>query len=272
VTRARAVALLAVVAAAAPACGSDLGPASAPAAVPVRIQLVGSRPQLAAGVRDAVTLIGGRRVTSARQADLVVTDTQAAAAHAARENPGTHILLLGPRPTRSPAANVRVVEFDRAGLAYLAGALAALDAPSVAVAERSGGLEPAFRAGADAAERPVTVSSVACGATTGAAVVYVPDRACLPRAPGAVVIASARVPHARMLALLGPRPAVVVAETARSVQDGIFQPGIALESLRDDAIGFAWVSPALAPAALDRLQSIEDTVRAETAPIPPLAP
>lgn len=75
-----------------------------------------------------------------------------------------------------------------------------------------------------------------------------------------------------MLGLLGPRPAVVVAETARSVQDGIFQPGIALEGLRDDAVGFAWISPALPPAAVHRLQDIEDTVRAETAPVPTIAP
>ena len=75
-----------------------------------------------------------------------------------------------------------------------------------------------------------------------------------------------------MLALLGPRPAVVVAEAARSVQDGVFDPGVWLEGLRDDAIGFSWVSPSLEPADLDRLQHVEDRVRAETAPVPAVAP
>jgi hypothetical protein len=118
----------------------------------------------------------------------------------------------------------------------------------------------------------VSATSVACGAATAAAVVYVPDASCRPSAPGALVIAPQRLPGARMLALLGPRPAVVVAQTVRSVQDGIFQPGVAVEGLRDDAIGFSWISPAVGLAAVDRLQHVEDTVRAETAPIPAVAP
>ena len=72
--------------------------------------------------------------------------------------------------------------------------------------------------------------------------------------------------------MLRTRPEVVVAATARSVQDGSFDPGIALEGLREDAIGFDWVSPALSARAFTRLQSIEDTVRAETAHIPAVAP
>ena len=63
-----------------------------------------------------------------------------------------------------------------------------------------------------------------------------------------------------------------VAEAARNVQDGIFEPGVALEGLRDDAIGFGWISPALAPATVDRLQHIEDGVRAESAGVPAVAP
>jgi hypothetical protein len=86
------------------------------------------------------------------------------------------------------------------------------------------------------------------------------------------VIAPVRLSGADMLALLGPRPAVVVAEAARSVQDGVFDPGVWLEGLRDDAIGFSWVSPALSPSDLDRLQHVEDRVRAETAPVPPVDP
>jgi hypothetical protein len=86
------------------------------------------------------------------------------------------------------------------------------------------------------------------------------------------VIAPARLAGVTMLALLRTRPEVIVAAAARSVQDGAFAPGIALEGLREDAIGFAWVSPAVAQGAITRLQSIEDTTRAETADIPPVAP
>jgi hypothetical protein len=265
-------ALLALVAVAAPACGSDLGPGSTPAAVPVRIQLDHADSQMAAGVRDAIEMIGAREVGSAQDADLVVAGTEAAANAAARVNPGTHILLVGVRPLQPVASNVRVVEYDRGALAYLAGALAALSGREVAVAERGSVLAQAFRAGVAAARRPATVTSAGCGGSTTAAVVYVPDASCRPDAPDALVIAPQRLAGARMLALLGPRPAVVVADTARSVQDGIFQAGIYLEGLRDDAIGFSWVSPAVAPAAFDRLQSIEDTVRAETAPVPTVAP
>jgi hypothetical protein len=270
-SRTAALLVLAMVAVTA-GCGSDLGPASTPAAVPVRIQLVQASPALATGARDAVAMIGARLVESTMEADLVVTNAPAAAAAAARANPGTHVLVVGPRPTTAVAADVRVVEFDRGALAYLAGALAALTSPDVAVAEAGGVLEPAFRAGAAAARPGASVSSVACGAATAAAVVYVPDPGCRPRSPGERVIAPSRLGHAAMLALLGPRPAVVVAEAARSVQDGIFEPGIALEGLRDDAIGFGWISPALAPATVDRLQHIEDRVRAETAGVPAVAP
>jgi hypothetical protein len=272
VSRARVGALLALVAAAAAACGSDLGPASTPAAVPVRILLAASDRQLAAGVHDAVTMVGGRQVDSARDADLVVAGTEAEAAAAARANPGTHILLVGVRPLRPVAANVRVVEYDRGGLAYLAGALAGLSGRTVAVAERGNVLAQAFRAGVAAARARARIVAAGCGEATAASVVYVPDAACRPAAPGALVIAPERLPHARMLALLGPRPAVVVAGAARSVQDGIFEPGAFLEGLRQDAIGFGWVTPSISPAAFDRLQSIEDTVRAETAPVPTVAP
>jgi hypothetical protein len=269
VTRAAALALLAMAAA---GCGSDLGPASTAPAAPVRILLVQASPGLAQGVRDAISMIGARTVTDASQADLVVTARLAAAATAARENPGTHVLVVGPRPVGAVAANVRVVEFDRGQLAYMAGALAALRGREVAVAEPGSALSAAFAAGAHAANRGAQAASVACGAQTTAVIVYVPRPACRPRAPAAAVIAPARLAGATMLGLLGTRPEVVVAVTARSVQDGSFGPGIALEGLREDAIGFDWVSPALSARAFTRLQSIEDTVRAETADIPPVAP
>jgi hypothetical protein len=272
VIRAAVPALGLVLAAVAAGCGSDLGPASTPAAVPVRIQLVHASAALATGARDAIAMIGARLVPATTQADLVVTADPAAAAAASLANPGTHILVVGAPPPAAPAPNVRFVEFDRAGMAYLAGALTALRSPRIAVAEPGDALAPAFRAGAAAVRGGVSATSVACGAATAAAVVYVPDPSCRPSAPGALVIAPQRVPGARMLALLGPRPAVVVAQTVRSVQDGIFQPGVAVEGLRDDAIGFSRISPAVGLAAVDRLQHVEDTVRAETAPIPAVAP
>jgi hypothetical protein len=272
VIRGAAPALWIILAAAAAGCGSDLGPASPAAAVPVRIQLVHASAALDAGVRDAIAMIGARLVHRTTQADLVVTDDPAAAAVASLANPGTHILVVGTEPAAAPPPNVRIVEFDRGGMAYLAGALAALEAPGIAVAEPGGVLEPAFRAGAAAVRRGASASSVRCGAVTSAAVVYVPDPACRPRGRGARLIAPRRVAGARMLALLGPRPAVVVAKTVRSVQDGIFQPGVAIEGLREDAIGFPWISPAVSQATVDRLQHVEDTVRAETAPVPAVAP
>jgi hypothetical protein len=170
------------------------------------------------------------------------------------------------------AANVRVVEFDRGQHAYLAGALAGLRGANVAVAEPADALSAAFAAGARVANRGAETTTVACGQTTAATVVYIPDPGCRPRAPAAQVIAPVRLSGAAMLAVLRTRPAVVVAETARSVQDGAFDPGIALEGLREDAIGFDWISPAVAQRNFTRLQAIEDTVRGETVQIPSVAP
>jgi hypothetical protein len=269
VIRAAALVLLA---AAAAGCGSDLGPASTAPAAPVRILLVGGSPGLAQGVRDAIAMIGAKRVTAVSRADLVVTAQQSAAATAARVNTGTHVLVVGQPPAGAVAANVRVVEFDRGQLAYLAGALAALRSGDVAVAEPGSTLAAAFAAGAHAADGGARATSVTCGATTAAAVVYVPDTACRPHAPAAQLIAPANLPGATMLAVLRTRPEVVVAAAARSVQDGAFTPGIALEGLGEDAIGFAWVSAEVGQGANTRLQSIEDRVRAGTANVPSVAP
>jgi hypothetical protein len=271
VIRSARPALLVILAAAAAGCGSDLGPGSTPAAAPVRIQLVHGTAALAVGVRDAITMIGARLVHDTADADLVVTADPAAAATAARANAGTHILVVAATPRGTLAPNVRVVGFDRAGMAYLAGALAALEGSTVAVAEPGSELAAAFRAGA-AAVGSVSATSVACGAPSTATVVYLPDPTCRPRDGSARVIAPRRLAGAKMLAVLETRPAVVVTETARSVQDGIFQPGVAVAGLRQDAIGFAWISPAVPAATVDRLQHVEDAVRAETAPVPSLAP
>jgi len=143
----RAVVALVALAATAAGCGSDLGPASAPAVVPVRLQLVQGTPELATGARDAVDMVGARMVTDTSDADLVVTASPAAAAQAARVNPGTHILLVTPRPPQKLPPNVRAVQFDRGGMAYMAGALAAVRARGVAVVEDGDDLEDAFRAG-----------------------------------------------------------------------------------------------------------------------------
>src|SRR4029079_14907123 len=88
--------------------------------------------------------------------------------------------------------------------------------PAIAVAEDGNALTAAFRAGAEEVTGHAAVSSVACGAVTAAAVVYVPDPGCRPRGSGAAVIAPQRLPGADMLALLGPRPAVLGSEEARS--------------------------------------------------------
>jgi hypothetical protein len=171
VIRAAALALLAATAA---GCGSDLGPASTAPAAPVRILLVQGSPGLAQGVRDSIAMIGARTVTAVTQADLVVTASLSAAATAARQNPGTHVLVVGERPPGAVAANVRVVEFDRGQLAYLAGALAALrgGGGTVAVAEPGRVLAAAFAAGARAADHRVHATSVACGTATTATDVY----------------------------------------------------------------------------------------------------
>jgi hypothetical protein len=269
VIRAAALVLLAATAA---ACGSDLGPASTAPAAPVRILLVQGSPGLERGVRDAIALIDARTVTAVSQADLVVTAHLPAAAAATRENGGTHILVVGARPAGAVAANVRVVEFDSGELAYLAGALAGLRGGDVAVAEPGSALTGAFAAGARATDGAAQATSVACGEATAATVVYVPDPSCRPHAAAAQMIAPARLTGATMLAVLRTRPEVVVAQTARSVQDGAFVAGIALEGLRADAIGFAWISPVVAASAITRLQSVEDAVRAGTANVPSVAP
>jgi len=102
-------------------------------------------------------------VTDTSQADLVVTASPAAAAEAARVNPGTHILLVTPHPPQNLPDNVRAVQFDRGGMAYLAGALAALRARDVAVVEDGDTLEDAFRAGTQEVTRHASVTSVPCG-------------------------------------------------------------------------------------------------------------
>ena len=49
-------------------------------------------------------------------------------------------------------------------------------------------------------------------------------------------------------------------------------PGVMLEGLRQDALGIDWISPSVPPSAVDRLQHIEDLIRAGQAQIPLVAP
>jgi hypothetical protein len=43
-----------------------------------------------------------------------------------------------------------------------------------------------------------------------------------------------------------------------------------LEGLREDVLGIGWIAPSVSPSAVDRLQRIEDRVRAGQATVPPV--
>ena len=80
------------------------------------------------------------------------------------------------------------------------------------------------------------------------------------------------VDGADQLAVLGPRPWVAVAAAARAVQAGQWVPGVMLEGLRQDVLGFGWIAPSVPAAQVDRLQRIEDMIRAGQAEVPLVAP
>jgi len=65
---------------------------------------------------------------------------------------------------------------------------------------------------------------------------------------------------------------VTVSAAARAVQAGRWVPGVMLEGLRQDALGVGWISPSVPPSAVDRLQRIEDLIRAGQATVPLVAP
>ena len=50
---------------------------------------------------------------------------------------------------------------------------------------------------------------------------------------------------ADQLAVVGPRPWVAVAAAARAVQAGRWVPGVMLEGLRQDVLGFGWIAPSV---------------------------
>jgi hypothetical protein len=133
-------------------------------------------------------------------------------------------------------------------------------------------LAAAARAGAATAGPPLVVTTTACGAATTADVVYVERPACLSDRPSGRVIAPQMIDGADQLAVIGPRPWVAVAAAARAVQAGRFVPGVMLEGLRQDVLGVGWIAPSVPAAAVDRLQRIQDQIRAGQADVPLVAP
>ena len=269
----RPAAIAAIVAVLAAGCGSDTGPPAAKAARPVRIALLDPSPELARGVRDAERYVGAAETGDEASADLVVTAYARRAAAAATRRDDAHVLLLGAPPPDPVPANLLVVQISRGQPAYLAGALAALaGARTVAVAGGDDELAAAVRAGGEEAGGPLDVSVAGCGAATGAEVVYAERPECIAAGGSAKVIAPRRVADADQLAVVGPRPWVAVAAAARAVQSGRWAPGVMLEGLRQDVLGIGWISPSVSVSAVDRLQRIEDLIRAGQATVPLVAP
>ncbi|MGH3074887.1 MAG: hypothetical protein ACRDQC_08170, partial [Gaiellales bacterium] len=133
-------------------------------------------------------------------------------------------------------------------------------------------LAAAARAGAAAAGAPLDVTTAACGAKTAADVVYVERPECLSDPTAGQVIAPQMIDGADQLAVIGPRPWVAVAAAARAVQAGRFVPGLMLEGLRQDVLGVSFIAPSVPAAAVDRLQRIQDQIRAGQADVPLVAP
>jgi len=254
-------------------CGSDMGaPAAAPAR-PVRIALLDPSAPLLRGVHDAERFVGAVETADAGSADLIVTGDPAQAVAAARRSPDAHVLLVGGTPSEPAPENLLAVEISRGQPAYLAGALAAVTgAHSMAVVGGNDELAAAARAGGQAAGAPLEVSIAACGAATSAEVIYVERPECLSGGDSGKVVAPVMVDGADQLAVVGPRPWVAVAAAARAVQAGRWTPGVTLEGLRQDVLGFGWIDPSVPASQVDRLQRIEDMIRAGQADVPLVAP
>ena len=254
-------------------CGSDTTAPSAPPAQPVRIALLEPSAALVRGVHDAERFVGAVETADAGSADLVVTGDPARATATAKSWPGTHVLLVGGTPPGPAPRNLLAVQISRGQPAYLAGAVAALaGAHTVAVAGGDEELAVAVRAGGEETGTALDVTSTACGAATTGDVVYLERPECLPAGFTGKVVAPEMVDGADQLAVVGPRPWVAVAAAARAVQAGRFVPGVMLEGLRQDVLGIGWISPSIPAAAVDRLQRIEDRIRAGQADVPLVAP
>jgi basic membrane lipoprotein Med (substrate-binding protein (PBP1-ABC) superfamily) len=254
-------------------CGSDTGPAPAAPARPVRIALLDPSAPLLRGLRDAERFVGAVETADAGAADLVVTTDAERAAATAKRSPDAHVLLMGAAPRDPLPANLLVVQISRGQSAYLAGALAALTgADTVAVAGGDQELAAAVRAGGAKAGAELAVTAAACGAATTGDVVYAETPACLAGGVAGKVVAPEMIDGANQLAVVGPRPWVAVAAAARAVQSGRWIPGVMLEGLRQDVLGISWIAPSVPAAAVDRLQRIEDLIRAGQADVPLVAP
>ena len=254
-------------------CGSDTGAPVAAPARPVRIALLTPSAPLVRGVHAAEQYVGAVETGDAGSADLVVTTDGAQAARAAQRSPDGHVLLLGGAAPDPVPGNLLAIQISRGQSAYLAGALAALaGAHTMALAGGGDELAAAARAGAAAAGAPLDVTTAACGAATTADVVYVERPECLSDRPTGQVIAPQMIDGADQLAVIGPRPWVAVAAAARAVQAGRFVPGVMLEGLRQDVLGVDWIAPSVPAAAVDRLQRIQDQIRAGQADVPLVAP
>lgn len=254
-------------------CGSDTPPPPAAPARPVRIAALHPTPELARGVRDAERYVGAVETSDAGAADLVVTADPELAVKEAGRSSGAHVLLMGAPPAGPVPGNLLAVQISRGQPAYLAGALAGLTgAQTVAVAGGDDELAAAVRAGGGEAGADLRVDATACGAATTADVVYAERTACVAKGETAKVIAPAAVDGTDQLGVIGSRPWVAVAAAARAVQAGRWVPGVMLEGLRQDVLGVAWIAPSVPAPAVDRLQRIEDLIRAGQADVPLVAP
>jgi hypothetical protein len=255
------------------ACGSDAGPPAAKPAHPVRIALLDPSPGLARGVQDAERYVGAVETGDETAADLVITTDADRAVQAADRTDDAHVLLMGAPPAEPVPGNLLVVQISRGQPAYLAGALAALaGARTIAVAGGDDELAAAVRAGGKEAGSALDVTVAGCGAVANAEVVYAERPECVAGGETAKVVAPQPIPDADQLAVVGPRPWVAVSAAARAVQAGRWVPGVMLEGLRQDVLGVGWISPAVPPSAVDRLQRIEDLIRAGQATVPLVAP
>jgi hypothetical protein len=267
----RALAIVCAVLAA--GCGSDTGPRPAAPTRPVRIALLDPTPDLARGVRDAERYVGAVETGAASQSDLVVTSDATLAVRAASGSSGAHVLLVGAPPADPVPENLLVVQISRGQPAYLAGALAGLaGAHSVAVVGGDQELAAAVRAGGAEAGAALQVGVTACGAAAAADILYADRTACLAGGGSGKVIAPGRSTAYDQLAVIGPRPWVAVAAAARAVQAGRWVPGVMLQGLRQDVVGITWIAPSVPAPAVDRLQRVEDRIRAGQADVPLVAP
>jgi basic membrane lipoprotein Med (substrate-binding protein (PBP1-ABC) superfamily) len=183
------------------------------------------------------------------------------------------VLLVGAAPPDPLPGNMLVVQIRRGQPAYLAGALAGLvGARTVSVVGGDDELAAAVRAGGVEAGAALEVDVTGCGATAAGDVRFTERTDCLSGGGPGRAVAPAAVAGGDQLAVIGPRPWVAVAAAARAVQAGMWFPGVMLEGLRQDVVGIGWISPSVTPSQLDRLQRIEDLIRAGQAEIPVVAP